>query len=109
MSNSLSTLSKKQRNRIKRDLVKDSYSSARVRVKYDIPLNVVNLLICELIEEKRSNYIVDIPKNENQLRIEFGTKTEPYYETEEGMLSLPKYEATNRHLITPINPDWKLF
>jgi len=56
--------------------------------------------------------VINLKAEERKIRnrgVEFGTKTEPYYETEEGMLSLPKYEATNRHLITPINPDWKLF
>lgn len=39
-----------------------------------------------------------------------GGKNEPYYETEEQMLQgLPEYTATNRHLITPINKNWKLW
>lgn len=35
-------------------------------------------------------------------------KDEPY-QTEEQALSSPFYGATNKHLITEINPDWKLF
>ncbi len=37
-----------------------------------------------------------------------GSREETYFD-EETLLNPPVYTCSNKHLITPINPDWKLY
>lgn len=65
--------------------------------------NLTFYAVKDLFEEFKAEY-----QSPGKVRGLFA-KTEAYYTEEEMLKGLPEYKATNNHLITPINPNWKLW
>jgi hypothetical protein len=82
--------------KIRESLLNSGQSFAEIAREHDVGYYVVYRISCEL----------PLPKKYDRLQSNYANDNTTW---EERQMSSKYYGATNKHLITPINPDWTLY